>query len=604
MKKNLNQMMLVLFLMLVTSSCNNEELFVEDISEENIENESDEDSNEENIADATSPCDFLLGNIEANSKIIIDCLIDLEGKEISLPPNVSIVHEGGDITNGKLNFTGGGNISSELLNENLGVSGESVELNKNEFNFKPERWGIVEGKVSDEVANKNSDIIRETILLAKEYGVDTFVIDKMDAYFGPNGDSYNEAIRLPSNFHLKMTENTNLRMQPNGLERNALLFCWKEDKVTISGGKLWGDRYTHDYTAVNGSHEWGTLIRFKGVHNGIVDNVEMHEATGDGFVVLGVSDRNPDGSLKPGKIESFNVTVRGCLIKDNRRNNVTIGDGTNIFIENNTIIGAGGGNSGTKSDGTSPQAGIDVEAREKKAPDGNSIYEWQKTDNLHIRHNVFEDNYAGDIGLLSGENTFIYENTFRSQRAIGTAGSFNCKIYNNIFERPDGIISDSKAINLEPRYWDNGTQRVTDFEVYNNTIIGYQYAILAGGKNHTFTNNTITNCKAGITLLNSEDLKFDNNVISSNIETSTGYVTFSVETNIKNASIKNGSTSVKGRDLYFSYKNNNQAGSITIDNVTFNGEISFRSVQGVTLKNSSFANISITDCSPVLINNN
>ena len=90
--------------------------------------------------------------------------------------------------------------------------------------------------------------------------------------------------------------------------------------------------YTHDYTTISSSHEWGHIIRFKGVHNAVVDNVEMHEGSGDGFEVFGVSDRLADGSLKPGKWESFNITVKNCLINDNRRQNITIADGTNIFI--------------------------------------------------------------------------------------------------------------------------------------------------------------------------------------------------------------------------------------------------------------------------------
>lgn len=30
-----------------------------------------------------------------------------------------------------------------------------------------------------------------------------------------------------------------------------MIFCWKQENVTISGGKLWGDRYEHDYSNNN-----------------------------------------------------------------------------------------------------------------------------------------------------------------------------------------------------------------------------------------------------------------------------------------------------------------------------------------------------------------
>ena len=99
------------------------------------------------------------------------------------------------------------------------------------------------------------------------------------------------------------------------------------ENVLISGGKLWGDRYTHDYNSISGTHEWGHIIMLRGVHNSTVDGVEIHEAAGDGIEIGGTAHRNNDGSLKPHGRESYNVTIKNCLINDHRRNNMS-----NIFI--------------------------------------------------------------------------------------------------------------------------------------------------------------------------------------------------------------------------------------------------------------------------------
>ena len=607
----------MLFLFMITAtclSCNNEELFIEPTADVIADTDTPvdpdtpaEDTNSGTV-DTSLPCDFTLDALQAGDTVIINCMMDLGGATINLPANVTIVYEGGDIINGTLNFSDNSVISGELLNSSLTLSGSSPLLKDTTFQFDPQRWGIVEGKVSDAVALNNGEILNGMITQAKNMGISTFKIDEMDAYFGINNDDRKPyAIFVPSNFNLIMTDNTNLRIQPNGQPYYALLFSWEVDNVLISGGKLWGDRYTHDYNTTGGSHEYGHIIWFKAVQNGVVDNVEMHEGTGDGFYVSGSSDRNRDGSLKEDRRESFNITVKNCLIDDNRRNNISIVDGTNIFIEYNTIRNAGSGDDSSEvsSNGTSPRAGIDIEARKHNFPDGNSVGDIEKTENVHIRHNIMEDNYAGDVALFNGENTFVYENTFRSKGGVGSAYSYNNKIYNNVFERPEGLMSGSAAIKLEPRYWANGNHRNTDFEVYGNTISGYQFAILAGGQGNTFNNNTMTDCQRGIILLTSEDLVFDNNTISSNISNSYGYYTFSGEGSIKNCLINNGEISVQSRDLFFSNTNNDEAGYITIDNVDFNGGgIFLNSAQNITIKNSTFDDIKIIDCNPILVNNN
>jgi hypothetical protein len=570
-------------------------------------------NNDESIITNDDPrnqvaCEFDFSTFSSNDEILINCNYNLNGQTITLPENITLKYDGGILTNGTI-ILDGGQIDGKLLNADLEIEGSS-RLLSTDFVFEKEKWNITEGQVSDNVAIINKDNINKAINQVKQLRGYTFDLNNIDAYFNVShtNDRHDleATILIPSNFHFKMGDDCNLRVQPNGELGSVLMYSKSTENVLISGGKLWGDRYTHDYNSISGTHEWGHIIMFRGVHNSTIDGVEMHEAAGDGFEIGGTAHRNNDGSLKSHGRESYNVTVKNCLLNDHRRNNMSIVDGTDLFIEYNTFLNAGSGNSqpGVSSNGISPRAGIDIEAFKNNAPDNNSVYHWELCTNIHIRNNTFENSFSVDVAIYNGETTSVYENTFKSKRAVSSAYSFNNKVYNNSFERPEGLRAGSQAINLEPRYWANGEHRVKDFEVYGNTFSGYQFAIVAGGQGHTIKNNLINDCQRGIIVITSLDIEFDNNIINSSVNNSYGYYTFSSETVLKNILIKNGETNVQGLGLYISFKNNNDEGDITIDNVDFNGNIGLNTAQNITVKNSTFNNIGITNCSPVLINNN
>jgi len=550
------------------------------------------------LDDGDSFCDgelLDLSSMSPNSTLRIKCDYDLKLSSIALPTGARLEFAGGSIVNGSLVFSEGV-IDGRLLNSSLMMSG-SAELVEPVFSFNPQSWGIVEGKVSDGIALKNSEIINETLNLVRELGAHTFSVSKVDAYLGIITNVRKPyAIFVPSNFNFVMSDNTNFRVQPNNIERFALLFSWEVDNVTISGGKLWGDRFTHDYSS-GGPHEWGHVIAFKAVHNGVIDNVQIHQGTGDGFHLSSSSDRNIDGSLKPNRRESTNITVKNSLINNNRRNNISLVDGKDIFIERNTITNAGAGN------GISPRVGVIVESREQFNNDG-TVYQLEKVENVNIRSNVFAGSIAADVVLLSGEKAYVYENTFRSKRGVSVSASIEGAVYNNKFERAAGLMSGSVALTTLTNYLANGKHRVKNYDITNNTFSGYQFSIVAGGRDNKFKNNTSTNSLRGIIVGTSINLEFDNNVINSNVDNSYGYFVLSGENTIENASIKNGETNVENLGLSFSDVNNDQAGEVIIDGVDFNGSIALNKAQGITIQNSTFVDIDIRNSTPILINNN
>ena len=154
-KRILSIMTLLLILFMAFTSCNKEELFVDDnteIIEEPIEGDQPEDDDEDDekeedeevvIVDPNSPCEFTLENVESNSTVIINCILDLGEKTVNLPNNVELVFEGGDIINGTLNFSENSIIDGRFLNSTLNIKGSNPTTKSPIFDLLPNRWEIV-----------------------------------------------------------------------------------------------------------------------------------------------------------------------------------------------------------------------------------------------------------------------------------------------------------------------------------------------------------------------------------------------------------------------------------------------------------------------------
>mgnify|MGYP000734054217 CR=1 FL=1 len=61
--------------------------------------------------------------------------------------------------------------------------GSNAQLKDPTFQFNPQRWDIVEGIVSDEIAATNRSILQDIIYQSKLMDAETFSINNMDAYF-------------------------------------------------------------------------------------------------------------------------------------------------------------------------------------------------------------------------------------------------------------------------------------------------------------------------------------------------------------------------------------------------------------------------------------
>src|SRR5690606_28703542 len=141
------------------------------------------------------------------------CRMDLKGQTVNLPAGVTLTYTGGEIINGTLNFSSQGIIDGNLLNKDLEIEGD-VKLINPIFQYYPNRWDMVQGDVDMQRAKDNSLGIQFVVDLVHTLNGSTFEIDKLDAFFYGKG-GYNYNIVMPSNFHLKMTDQTHLRAFPS-----------------------------------------------------------------------------------------------------------------------------------------------------------------------------------------------------------------------------------------------------------------------------------------------------------------------------------------------------------------------------------------------------
>ncbi|MGM0874210.1 MAG: right-handed parallel beta-helix repeat-containing protein [Bacillota bacterium] len=76
-----------------------------------------------------------------------------------------------------------------------------------------------------------------------------------------------------------------IKKETNGYQKYTIINIENKSNATIVGGVVEGDKGTHDYTTVPGTHEWGTCINIGYSVNTKIDSVEVRETTGYGISV-------------------------------------------------------------------------------------------------------------------------------------------------------------------------------------------------------------------------------------------------------------------------------------------------------------------------------
>lgn len=551
----------------------------------------------------TTPCGFDITSIDASSTVVINCLLDLKGDTISLPANVNFTFDGGDIINGKLIFSNG-TIDGRLLSSKLELEGD-VKLIDPLFQFFAVRWeGIVEGVTTSDIALKNNQELERLFEFTKGLGATTFNINKFDAFFEVTKitppavqvfRASKEAINIPSDFNLVMTDNTHLRTFPAeaGKENGAIIAFNDVDNASIKGGNLYGDRNQRAYSSSDAGLEGSHLMHIQSGRNVIVDGVKFIEGSKGGLTIYSKGFFTNPADYKP----TTKVTIKNCLFKDNRRMAISLTDGREVFIEGNSFINSG--QPSTNSDGGEVGYAINIEPGRRRDTDGN-LLELQKVFNTFIRKNTETNSRSGFVTVTIGQDITVEDND------IGTRAVYSLtngtKFLKNRF-KAEGIGLESWAI-----FAAGGGETVFDNEIGDNEISGYKTGIVVGSNEAFVHDNIINNGDVGIQLSKPNDTR----VIDNKIDVVEKGIT-ATNTFINNGEIRgNKITTIQGNGFHIYFTGVNQTEEsknykATIIGNTFlnTRKITFSRAKGITFtENEVLGGLEIGNSSDIMVSLN
>ncbi|WP_047414389.1 right-handed parallel beta-helix repeat-containing protein [Cellulophaga sp. Hel_I_12] len=552
------------------------------------------------LAINTTPCEYTLASLNANETLKIACQLNLDGQTITLPANVVLEYDGGEIINGSLSFNGG-KIDGALLNQNLEVSGNVTLIDPN-FSFYPERWDIVQGKTTSDRAQKNNNNLEDVMFFTQSIGATAFNIDSFDAYFEiskvtsttTNQNFYPslEAINIPSNFNLIMTDNTHFRIYPNNGEAGVLIAFREVSNSSIQGGTLHGDRDEHDYTTSRPGEGGNHLMEVQGAKNIVIDGVKFTMGSKGGLFINSVNF-----TFQPNYIPTRNVRVKNCLFESNRRMATAITDGYDIVIENNTYSNTAVDR--PKSDGGVVGYAINIEAVRTRDANGEFIF-YEKAQDIVIRNNKEVGSRIGGITVSIGENVTI-ENNDMENKIVYSATS-GTKIRNN-------TLTASEKSSKTPAILAAGIgETVFNNEIYGNKISGYGVGIAVYEGKLKIYDNQIIDCNNGIQLKDLTDTDIFKNTINSSLSTSRGIslqLTYGNNVNIFENNVK-----VEANHLYFvalNEKVEQEANIINIksNNFTSKGATTFSRTHGVVFENNTTSSlVQLVNTKNIVINKN
>ena len=529
----------------------------------------------------TTPCNFDASSITANSTVVIDCVLDLKGETVTLPENVNFEFKGGDVVNGTLVFSGG-TIDGRILSHRLEVKGD-VTLVDPAFKFYAVRWDLKEGNTTSDVALQNTAILENVMFMTSALGATTFRINKLDAFFevtkvtsttsDQNYRPSKEAVNIPSNFTLEMTENTHLRIYPGGehnLEGGAILAIRDESDITVKGGNLYGDRDQRSFSPNDKGLEGSHLFLIHSGKNVTIDGVNFQDGSAGTFAIFSFGF-----SFNPDYNPTTNVTIRNCTIKNSRRMAIALTDGRDVLIERNTFIDAG--QPSANSDGGEVGYAINIEP-DRFRDDQGVLKERQKVFDVLIRGNTEMGSRGGFLTLTIGQDITVEENTIGT-RVVHSFVS-GIKIIDNDFKAVGDAV-DSWAIFLASR-----GETVFNNEIANNRIEGYSLGIVAGSHDSYVHDNTITNCKSGIQLSKATQTRIHNNTIN---VTDNGIQ--ATNTHNDDVEVKGNSFTSGGFHALFVQMNNKAEEAdyqVTLDENTFlgNRKVTLSNSNGITFSNN------------------
>lgn len=290
-------------------------------------------------------------------------------------------------------------VASAVSDANVWPAVVPPTIGTSSYTLEPGRWGVATNATN---ATHTTDGLQSAIDWAAAQGYAQFRVPAGNYLLGKiQTFNYAGGIKLPSNMALVLEPGAVLRMFPNDRWNYCVVTINGKTNVSISGGAIVGDRFTHTYTPTSSggtAHDEGHAICIEGASQYVaVKGVHITQANGDGILIVGKVTAMPQ-----------DVTITDNNFDTNRRQGVSVVGGARVLIENNQIH---------HTEGTSPQFGIDIE------PLGGYLVR-----DVIIRGNNFHHNRGGDVVNTRGFNVLIEGNTLHQGDATVVSGDGNSYI--------------------------------------------------------------------------------------------------------------------------------------------------------------------------------
>ena len=331
--------------------------------------------------------------------------------------------------------------------------------------------------------------------------------NKYDKITFPKGEyciSEENPITMVSNLIVDLNGAT-FKINDNGLQHYTVIDFSNCSNSQLINGIILGDKETHDYKTIEGSHEWTCGIVFNNCDNCILDNVTISSFPGYGIssslgenlsdLIIGVTKEN---------LSIGNINDKGKL--NNKKGTIRTIDPLNISnVGGEFELGYNKGYMGYPYMQSKEYLSYFYDENMKFISKVDNCKQYKKVlipDNAKYVHFVFKQDYVPERGDTDFNSTTVFLTNYSSPNNItiknclieknkslgmGICGGYNWNIENNMFKE-NGGGAPGYAIDLE-----DGWEYMDSFLFKNNKFIGNNNDIVScAGDNIIFENNSFT----------------------------------------------------------------------------------------------------------------
>lgn len=287
-----------------------------------------------------------------NNVLVLKDTIDLQGKTLYLPVNMTVKVRNGVFRNGIIV----GN-NTTLLSKCGSVVFDLIHI-KGTWNVP-----VIKNSLFNDLSYDNS--LKDVFALTNPNIHNKVIIEK---------GNYQVTAIKPSDAILSVPSNTDVILDgdivltPNGYKMYSIIWTEGDNISVIGTGSLTGDKYTHK----NKEGDWGMGIYIMGGNKVEISGLTIKDCWGDCIYITNNAN---------------NIVIDKCNLQDGRRQGISITSARNVLVKNSTI---------SKVRGTDPGYAIDIEPNK-----GDTV-------NVVTVSNVkIFDCYGGILSRGKAENSFI-----------------------------------------------------------------------------------------------------------------------------------------------------------------------------------------------------